>query len=281
MQTFERPCAEQRLVKQILFVGIGCGLALDFATMFAIHRLPAARGAAPFLRQFGERGETGAHVFAALRVMRRSRQQAMRERREPRGVLLMKSLDGRPLRVGFAADFVQRDESVENIERRVLDPLRRDRSRGLLELEHERAAQFFIDRMCVFRRRQKHVTQELEDRALQRRIAPSREREGAQDHARIRLVRGLRGIEVTAIHREARDDFAHRRRERVQREIAIPAMAFRNAIEQRAERVHFARHRRLHYELLTAIRHFAEIQPKPKEARITFGQLRSVVGGHQ
>ena len=77
----------------------------------------------------------------------------MRRLGETRRVLPVEVLHREARRRRLAADFVERDEPVEDVEGRVLDALRGDRPGALLELEHEIAAQLFIHRMHVFFRR--------------------------------------------------------------------------------------------------------------------------------
>ena len=141
----------------------------------------------------------------------------------------------RPRRV--AADLVDREQHVVAVERRVLDALRLDRRRVLLQL-HRDAKPFARSSSEAggypLRRSvgsssasavsgsstpQEHdLAQEFEDRGLERRVAPAGAPDGLVDRRSDR--RGSsREADVRAIDREAGDDLDERVAEAVEREV--------------------------------------------------------------
>src|SRR4029077_2293940 len=103
----------------------------------------------------------------------------------------------------FAAHFVQRRQTVEDIKDGVLQSLRRDRSGELLKLENERrvrAALFFVE---VFRKmKEQKIAQKIKDRFLDRRIAPFSRCHCALDDCAIFLAHWFPGFEISAIDRK-------------------------------------------------------------------------------
>jgi hypothetical protein len=197
----------------------------------------------------------------------------MRKRREPLRIPPVKLLD-RPAEFrGFAANFVQRDDPVENVERGVLHPLRGDGAGALLELQHELRAQRLVHGMRIVRRRQQHGAEKVEEGVLHGRIAPARTADRAADQLLLQFTRWLARQEVGAIDREACDDLAHRGAERIHGEVAVPAIALGDAIQQMAEHRDLARERRLHDEPFAAIRHIVIVHQRPDEARMAFGDF--------
>src|SRR6202022_2823830 len=97
----------------------------------------------------------------------------------------------------FAADFVQRNETIVNVKRGVLEPLRHDRAGELLELEHEmnvRFARLFVE---VFRKSEKqNVAQKIENGFLDRGIATLGRRDRPFDDVAIGVAHWLSGGKI-------------------------------------------------------------------------------------
>src|SRR5438445_1547084 len=67
-------------------------------------------------------------------------------------VAFVKCVDTQPELLRLAAHFVERGQTVVNVEHRVLESLRHDRPRELLEFEHEMHVLFACLRIQVFRK---------------------------------------------------------------------------------------------------------------------------------
>ena len=127
------PRADQRLVEQILGMPVRCAV-LPGGRRQLRPRVQCFRPAIGDLRQ---QRDAGPHVLAALVVVRRGGQhvvgpalaQIMAEFVKPVG----RNSDQR----GLGADLVARHQSVETVERRVLDALRHHGRRQLLPLRDE------------------------------------------------------------------------------------------------------------------------------------------------
>ena len=118
-------------------------------------------------------------------------------------------------------------------------------------------ARFVIE---IFREtEEQNVAQEIEDRFLQRRVAPFRRDDGALDDGAILLAHRLAGRDVSAIDREAGDRFAHRAGQRVEGEIAEPAIRFREPVEHVAEHVDVVREREPHDQPFLRVNQMAEM----------------------
>ena len=140
----------------------------------------------------------------------------------------MKRLNAQPKELRFAADFVQRGQSVINIKHRVLESLGHDRAGELLKLEHEMRVRGALLLIEVFRKtKEQKIAQKIKDRFLDRGIAPFCRRHRALDHRAIFLAHRFARLEISAINRETGNCFAHRARQRFQSEIAKPAILFR------------------------------------------------------
>src|SRR5437879_13893798 len=105
----------------------------------------------------------------------------------------MKRFHAQTEELRFAADFVQRRQTVVDIKDRVLQSLRRDRSGELLKLENElrvRGALFFVE---VFRKtKEQKIAQKIKDRFLDRGIAPFLHRQRAITQGRSSLAHSSR-----------------------------------------------------------------------------------------
>ena len=129
----ERPDAGQRLVEEPLLAGVG--RRAGPAPVAAVLRPPSLAPLLPLARELGERGDPHAHVLAALRVVRGGRVQGMAGAGGQAAVELLRARR-RPARV--AARLVPGGEERVDVEGRVLDALRGDRSRELLPAADER-----------------------------------------------------------------------------------------------------------------------------------------------
>src|ERR1700747_1425400 len=118
----------------------------------------------------------------------------------PPKVALMKRFHAQTEELRFAADFVQRRQTVVDIKDRVLQSLRRDRSGELLKLENElrvRGALFFVE---VFRKtKEQKIAQKIKDRFLDRGGAPFRARHRAFDNGGIFLRHWFPRLEISAV----------------------------------------------------------------------------------
>ena len=194
------------------------------------------------------------NVLAPLRVVSRGRGEAGRPLLAASLALRVKLLDGHPETVGFAADFVQADEPVEPVERRILDPLGHDGCGHLLKLLHERALGFPARVVGVVGVSQEQdVPDEVEDREVGSGVAALREGDGHLDAGPV-LQRDFRAaVHVGPIHRETGDHFSQRRDQTIEREVARVAILFGQPRKRMPENVQLARHRDLQNELLRLI----------------------------
>ena len=164
----------------------------------------------------------------------------------PRDVLVVKCRNADAELLRLAADLVQRGEPVVNIEGGILQSLGHDRPGALLELENEMRvlrARFFIQ---VFRKtKEQDVAQEIEDRFFDRRVAALGRRDRSLDDRAIVLAHRFSGRDVGSINRETGDRFANCAIQRIEGEIAEPAILLPKAIEHVAEDVDVVRERRV------------------------------------
>ena len=196
-----------------------------------------------------------ARVLAALRVVRRSRRKGMRPSLLTVAVALVEALRRDAYQRGLAADFVQRGERVEAIERGVFEPFRRDGARQLLEAQGEVSSLRAL-LVCYSARvfQEQKRAYEVEDRSVLRRVpTPRRAHRRVDVEAVVRADGGLRAAYVRAIDREARDDFGERVVEAVLREVARVAVLLRDARQLAREHVQLRRHRRLEYQTLALV----------------------------
>ena len=105
------------------------------------------------------------------------------------GAMELRHVDAEMLR--FAADLVERDEPVINVERRILQPLRHDRPGALLEFHHKVFVLGDTRRVRVRRElEQQNVAQKIEHRPLDARVAALGQRDGTVDHGAVLRTRG-------------------------------------------------------------------------------------------
>ena len=131
-----RPRAEQRLIEVILVVRIGRRV-VRWRTS---QRSPPARDLLrPLVRQLGQHGEPRTRVLAALRIVRRRRQQRLRPAPRALDIRRVKLLDGAADALRLPADVVQRDEAVVAVERSVLEAFGHHGPAQLLHLHAQRS----------------------------------------------------------------------------------------------------------------------------------------------
>src|SRR5208282_2818331 len=106
--SLERPGSHERLVEEVLLVGVGDVGIFPFDAQRSVEPMPSAHGLLPGVGHFREYVDAGAHVFAALGVVRGSGGQRVWPVTKPALVASMKGLDRDAARRWIAADFVQR-----------------------------------------------------------------------------------------------------------------------------------------------------------------------------
>ena len=105
--------------------------------MLFVQRRPATDRLSPFVGDFRKQADAGAHVFAALGVMRGSRQHRVRPMRLRVAGSLMEFRHAPAKLAGIAADHIECDQPVEAIIRRVLNALSHGRAGQLLKTHHK------------------------------------------------------------------------------------------------------------------------------------------------
>src|SRR6267378_7965544 len=101
-------------------------------------------------------------------------------------IAFVKCLNTQAELLRFATHFVERGQTVVNVEYRVFESLRHDRPGELLEFEHEMHVLLARLRIEVFRKSEKqNVAEKIEDRFLHRRIAAFGRSNRAPDHLSI------------------------------------------------------------------------------------------------
>src|SRR5205085_7881802 len=136
----------------------------------------------------------------------------------------------------LAAHFVERDETIVNIERRVFESLRHDWRGALLEFQDEmlmRGARFLVE--VLGKTQQQNIAQKIEDRFFQGRVPPLRRRDRALDDGTVFVADRLARRDVGPIDRETGDRFANRASKRLEGEVATPADLLRQPVEHVAE----------------------------------------------
>ena len=107
------------------------------AAVRLVEPAPAVHAGPPVLGHLGEDVDPGADVLAALGVVGRQGRQGIGPSGLPVPVVGVDRLGPDAEPAGLAADLVERDQAVVDVEGRVLDPLGRHRRRHLLELAGE------------------------------------------------------------------------------------------------------------------------------------------------
>src|SRR5262245_51305110 len=276
----ERPRAEERLIKQVLFIRVRRRLVFDRGLEIAVHVLPPAHGAVPAGRDFRERIDTRAGVLAALGVVGRTCEHGMRPERQAFAIAPVerRGRDAEPRR--FAADLAQRSQRIEAVKGRILDPLRRYRPGQLLEA-HDELAPFAPPAVIYYFwpfdpfgiAEQQERFDEVEDRRADRRVAAFGVADCPRDVAAI-LLADLLGFRpnVAAVDREAGDHLAQRVLQAVKREVARVAALLRNPVEPPRQHVQLARHRRLQYQLFAFISHVGEVALDAGQPTVEFAE---------
>src|SRR5215212_1980825 len=129
----DRPGAQQRLVQEVLVIMARGEFPTSVAAVWGIELAPAHHLLAPLTWDLREYVDPGAHVLAALGVMRGGRAPRVRPALEALGVQTGKLGDGDAEALRLAADLVQGDESVVDVKGRILHALCHHRSRVLLK----------------------------------------------------------------------------------------------------------------------------------------------------
>ena len=199
--------------------------------------------------------------------------------------------DGSAEAARITADFVDREEHVEAVERRVFEPLRMDRPGVLLKLHGEAqplagvllrrrriaAAPVVGQRAGVDVARQHHLAEDVEERRFHGRVAPPRAGDGAfQDGAVFGDPAVL--VHVGAVDREAGDDLGDDLAQAVAREVARLAAALGNAVEHVREHGELARHCRLDDQPLARVEHVIERLEASGELGVGPAQLARLAG---
>ena len=117
-QRREGPGPDQRLVEQVLVVAGRRALALDRALAAAVQAAPAPQSQPPCRRQLRERVDARAHVLGALAVVGGGGEHRVRPLRRAILTRAVKGGHGEAEAGRVAADLVQRDQPVVDVERR-------------------------------------------------------------------------------------------------------------------------------------------------------------------
>ncbi len=107
---------------------------------------------------------------------------------------------------------------------------------------------------------EQNIAQKIKDRFFHPGIAALGGGDSAFDYLSIFVTHWPSRGEVSSINRKARDRFAHRARERFQREIAIPAILLRKPVDHVAENIDIVGKRQSHHEQLLRINEMIEMQ---------------------
>ena len=233
--------------------GIGWSSSALVPRWGSLSRLHRSTAAHQSLGHLGEDVDPGADVLAPLGVVGRQRRQGVRPSGLPGSVVGVDRVGLEPEPARLAADLVERDQAVVDVERGVLDPLGRHRGRHLLELAGEPSllgAVVLGERLG--RLQQQHLADEAEDPAAQERVAGGRPPDGDLDGAAVGLVHPVVG-DVRAVDREGGDHGAQRLAEGVEGEVARPTALLRQPVELVGQHVQLAGERDLHDQTLLAV----------------------------
>src|ERR1700730_14682535 len=111
--------------------------------------------------------------------------------------------------------------------------------------------------------KEQHVPQIIEDRFVHGWVSAFRCANRTLDDLTIFLARRLTRREIGSINRKTGDSLAHGTRERLEREISIPAVSLGKPVEHVAQNIDVVPHRELHYL------EFFRIQQMAKRNRVT------------
>src|SRR4030095_5206950 len=92
IQRCQRPGTDERLIEEILFIGIGHLNATNRTLLCVIPPLPALHGTLPLAWDLGQDVDPRPHILAAFCVMRRGRQEAAWPLGQALSVALMKGV---------------------------------------------------------------------------------------------------------------------------------------------------------------------------------------------
>src|SRR5205814_8391781 len=175
-------------------------------------------------------------------------------------IAFVKGLDTQSELLWLATHFVERSQTVVNVEHRVLESLRHDRPGELLKFEDEMHVLLTRLRIEVlWESKKQNVAEKIEDRFLHRRIAALGRGDRALDHLSIFVADRLAGREISSINREAGNCFPHRPCERFECEIAIPPIFFRQPVEHVAEHFDFVGQGQSHHQTLLRVNEMPEM----------------------
>ena len=221
----QRPGPDQRLIQGVLEVAIG--LAVD---------PPRVRSPAPALDRLGpevgdlrQHAEPGAHVLAALRVVRAGAVHGARVLALPARDRVVELRRRHAEAARIAADFVQREVADVAIGGGVLDRLGRCRGRELLEAPHE------LEAVRPVAAGREQPRDEIDERLGH--VGPARgargrtARRGASTSASV----GAFGRHVGAVDAEAGDQLADQDRRVAQRVVAQVEVVLAHAMERQRD----------------------------------------------
>ena len=106
--------------------------------------------------------------------------------------------------------------------------------------------------------KEQHVAQIIKDRLVHSRVAALGRADRALDDLTIFVADRLTRRKISSVNREAGDGLAHRARERLEREIAIPSVLLGQAVEHVPQHNDIVRQREFHYLQLFRIQQMAE-----------------------
>ena len=128
----ERPRAQESLVQKIFFVAVRNHLSVDLRFVRGVPFRPTFQASFPLIRNLGKHIDAGAHIFAALGIVRSAGVHGMRPVLLPGLQKIPEVLLGACrgyLRI--AANFIQRQQRVVHIQRGVFDSFGHDRDQSV------------------------------------------------------------------------------------------------------------------------------------------------------
>src|SRR5262245_1662729 len=180
--------------------------------------------------------------------MCRRGQQGRRPIALPIQITLVKSVYAESKLLRFAAYFVERCQPIVNVKHSIFQSLGHHRARRLLKLQNEmrvRCASGSVE-IC-WETEEQHLTQKSEDRFIHGWITSFGSADRALDDFTIFIADRVTRREIASVNRKAGDGFAPGPRERLKREIAVPAASLRQPIEHAAQNIDVVRQREFHH----------------------------------
>ena len=250
--------ADQGLVEQVLVVARGRRLLFQRAPLAAVDAAPAPHRQPPHRRQFGDDVEPRADVLRALGVVGRRGEHRVRPALRAVATGAVERVDRDAEYVGFAADFVQRDQPLVTVIGGVLDALGRHRRRVLLQSLRERAvAAQQLGRRARRQIAEQHAADEVEHARVGGTTTSPRAADRPVDVTAVLRARLL--DHVGAVDGEAGDDFGQCQAQRVQREITRPAIGARQPQQRVGQHGELAGQARGHDDAPAAVGELLEI----------------------